>query len=117
MTFAQQIQQAQQADSTWTDISTMNETYGNGTYAGPDHALPTQMRYLSGSETWDWARDTNQVWWEDDFGTSHTIAVGRDRTYTVTFPVGGRDWYWYRTNGGVRERTGFDGNCLHRSRQ
>ena len=47
MSFAEQIQNVKWE---WADIRS------SGRYKGPDHALPTNMRYLDGSETWDWAR-------------------------------------------------------------
>ena len=79
-------------------------------YVGPNHALPSQMSYLGGSETWDWGRNSNRINWTDYFGVNHLVYVETGKTITVSFPVNGSDWYWW-TAGGNRERTGFGSDC------
>ena len=44
-------------------------------YVGPNHALPSQMSYLGGSETWDWGRHTSTIHWRDYFGVNHLVYV------------------------------------------
>ena len=103
----------QHADTSSADISD-----GPG-YFGPNHHLPSQMSYLGGSETWDWARSAASVWWTDYFGVFHQVkfAPGEHRTTKVHFPVVGRDWYWYNDGATYgfknsdRERTGFGSDC------
>ena len=93
-----------QADSASANIS-------NGPdYVGPNHALPSQMSYLGGSETWDWGRHSSTIHWRDYFGVNHLVYVQPGKTITVSFPVNGRDWYWW-TSGNNRERTGFGSDC------
>ena len=60
----------QVADTSSADIS-------NGPhYLGPNHAFPSQMSYLGGSETWDWARSAGDIWWTDFFGVRHQVMFG-----------------------------------------
>ena len=59
----------------------------------------------------DWAQDTNEIWWGDYLGTLHTIAVGWEDTYTVTFPLNGKNWFWFTDNFGDSGRTSFGDNC------